>query len=64
MSYTFCFRYDKHPFVETQKILEWTIKHCSSYITNDAFKHENGEWYYRFYFYDEKDYILFMLKWV
>lgn len=42
--------------------LEWAKKHCASYITNDAVQ-KNGIYYYRFYFYDEKDYMWFALKW-
>ena len=42
--------------------LEWAKKHCNSYITNDAIK-INGIYYYRFYFSDQKDVTMFMLRW-
>jgi len=42
--------------------LQWAKKNCPSYITNDAVQ-KQGEYYYRFYFSDEKDYILTVLRW-
>lgn len=44
------------------KPLEWAKKHCPSYITNDAIQ-KNGEYYYRFFFANEKDMALFILRW-
>lgn len=43
--------------------LVWAKKHCKSYITNDAVQ-KNGIYYYRFYFGQEKDIMLFMLRWL
>jgi hypothetical protein len=45
-----------------QQAWSWAKKNCPSYITNDALKKE-GKWYYRFYFGQEKDVIIFMLRW-
>lgn len=42
--------------------LKWAKKHCKSYITNDAVQ-KKGQYYYRFYFGNEKDYMLFILRW-
>lgn len=42
--------------------LEWAKKNCPSYITNDTVKKE-GNWYYRFFFGQEKDVMIFMLRW-
>lgn len=44
------------------KPLEWAKKHCPSYITQDAVQ-KNGNYYYRFFFSDEKDLALFILRW-
>lgn len=64
MSYIFYWPVGK-PFKETEEVLEWSKKHCPSYITNDAVfrSDEYGDWYYRFYFGDERDYILCQLRW-
>lgn len=43
--------------------LDWAKENCKSYITNMAVKKENDCYYYRFYFSDEKDRLLFMLRW-
>ena len=43
--------------------LEWAKKNCPSYITNDAVQ-KQGEYYYRFYFSQERDIVAFMLKWL
>jgi len=40
--------------------LQWAKKNCPSYITNDVCRDTNC---YRFYFSDEKDYILTVLRW-
>lgn len=42
--------------------LSWAKKNCPSYITNDAVQ-KNGIYYYRFYFGQEKDIMIFMLRW-
>lgn len=42
--------------------VSWAMKHCPSYITNDAIK-KNGIYYYRFYFSEEKDQMMFILRW-
>lgn len=42
--------------------LKWAKKNCSSYITNDAVEKE-GKWYYRFFFSQEKDVMMFVLRW-
>ena len=43
--------------------LEWAKKFCPSYITNDAVQ-KNGDYYYRFYFGNQRDLIAFTLKWL
>ena len=43
--------------------LTWAKKNCPSYITNDAVQ-KNGEFYYRFYFSQEQDLMMFTLKWL
>lgn len=43
--------------------LEWAKMNCPSYITNDAVQ-KNGDYYYRFYFSNEKDILIFSLKWL
>lgn len=43
--------------------LEWAKKNCASYITNDAVQ-RGGEYYYRFYFGNDKDRVLFALRWI
>lgn len=40
----------------------WAREHCASYITNDPVQH-NGEYYYRFYFGNKQDQVLFALRW-
>lgn len=42
--------------------LEWAKRHCPSYITNDAVQ-KQGEYHYRFYFGDERDRLMFVLRW-
>lgn len=42
--------------------LEWAKQHCPSYITNDAVQ-KAGNYYYRFYFGQEHDRLMFALKW-
>lgn len=42
--------------------LKWAKKYCRSYITNTAYR-VGEEWYYRFYFGNERDLILFQLRW-
>lgn len=40
----------------------WAKKHCPSYITVDTAK--TDIWYYCFYFSEEKDHVLFLLRWL
>ena len=42
--------------------LEWAKRHCPSYITNDTVQ-QQGEYYYRFYFGQERDRLMFLLRW-
>ena len=49
-------------FRETESLLEWAKNNCSSYITNDVTQH-NNDLYYRFYFADERDLFLCILRW-
>jgi hypothetical protein len=42
--------------------LEWAKRHCASYITNDAVQ-KSGDYYYRFYFGQEQDRMMFLLRW-
>ena len=42
--------------------LLWAKTHCPSYITNDAVQRD-GDYYYRFYFGDEGDRVMFLLRW-
>jgi hypothetical protein len=42
--------------------LTWAKRNCPSYITNDAVQ-KGGVYYYRFYFANERDKILFTLRW-
>lgn len=48
-------------FKETEAMTTWAVRHCPSYISFDLNK--VGEWCYRLYFNDEKDYMMFVLKW-
>jgi hypothetical protein len=47
-------------FIVTESVLLWIKENCPSYITNDVCRDTNC---YRFYFSDEKDYILTVLRW-
>lgn len=49
-------------WINAYELLEWTKKHCPSYITNDAVQ-KGGEYYYRFYFGNDKDLTWFALRW-
>jgi hypothetical protein len=60
MSYIFYSSVSK-PFLETEEMLVWAKVHCPSYITNDVEDRED-DWYYRFYFGQEKDYVAFSLR--
>jgi hypothetical protein len=60
MSYIFYWSV-KNSFSETERLLSWAKRHCPSYITNDTEKRED-DWYYRFYFSQEKDYVFFCLR--
>ena len=43
--------------------LDWAKEKCPSYITNDAVQ-KNGDYYYRFYFSQERDLTAFILRWL
>jgi hypothetical protein len=64
VSYIFYWPVSKN-FRDTEKLLVWAKKHCPSYITNDVERNspDLNHWRYRFYFGDEKDYLLCMLTW-
>jgi len=54
------------PYDPTWQALAWAKKHCPSYITNDA--HCDGYNHYDttkidYFFSDEKDALMFILKW-
>jgi hypothetical protein len=42
--------------------LEWVKKNCPTYITHDAVQ-VHGQYYYRFFFGNEKDRVWFALRW-
>lgn len=44
-------------------ILEWAKKFCKSYITNTVIK-KDDVYYYRFFFGNTHDELLFKLKWL
>lgn len=48
-------------FRKTEEMTKWAVKHCQSYIANDIDK--TGNWYYRLYFNNEKEYLMFLLRW-
>jgi len=62
MSYIF-YRSVHTPFEQTDEMLSWAKTNCPSYITNDAVEKYKDDWYYRFHFKEEKDYMMFMLRW-
>ena len=62
MSYIFYSPISK-PFWETEEMLKFAKENCPSYIKNDVEVRNHLEWYYRFYFVDEKDDMLFLLRW-
>lgn len=47
---------------QTYEPLEWAKKNCPSYITNDAVQ-KQGVYYYRYYFGNQRDQIMFTLRW-
>jgi hypothetical protein len=52
------------PYQKTAEMLRYATVNCPSYIKNDlTHRRDEDSWYYRFYFSDEKDYLLFNLKW-
>lgn len=61
MSYIF-YRPISEPYQTTQEMLSWAKEHCASFLTNDVEK-RTDDWYYRFYFADEKDMLMFTLRW-
>lgn len=58
MSYIFKTPYIFTEFNKRLEMLDWAKKHCPSYITNDVEKTDIC-----FYFSDEKDYLMFTLRW-
>jgi hypothetical protein len=62
MSYIFYSPISK-PILKTEEMLKFAKANCPSYITNDLEVRGQNNWYYRFYFGDEKDYMLFVLRW-
>lgn len=52
----------RRPYAHTEKMAVWAKERCPSYITVDAERRED-DWYYRFYFDDERDYLMFALRW-
>jgi hypothetical protein len=62
MSYIFYSPVSK-PFLQSEEMLVWAKVHCPSYITNDTeWEWRENDWYYRFYFGQEKDYVFFRLR--
>lgn len=57
------------PYDPLWKPLDWVKENCPSYITRDVWKEEDGtidiyhNYRINYYFYDEKDAIVFKLKW-
>lgn len=49
-------------YVSEYEPLVWAKKNCPSYITNAAVQ-KSGRYYYRFYFGNERDLALFILRW-
>lgn len=55
------------PYDASWKPLDWAKKHCPSYITNDVHKNEFNQFDLSkidYYFSEQKDMILFLLRWV
>lgn len=53
-------------FQETNDMIAWAKKQCPSYITVDItvdIEAENRARHYNFYFSEEKDYVMFVLRW-
>lgn len=48
---------------QSDMILEWAKKFCKSYITNIVVR-KDDVYYYRFFFGDSHDQLLFKLKWL
>lgn len=42
--------------------LIWAKQNCPSYITNDCIQ-RGGNYYYRFFFGNDRDCVMFTLKW-
>lgn len=62
MSYIF-YSSVTNPFDHTEKMLVWAKVNCPSYIKNDVVEKSRDNWHHRFYFGNEKDYLLFVLRW-
>lgn len=54
------------PYDPEGKPLDWAIKHCPSYITNDIHlaKYNVYSNHIDYYFSDERDVVLFTLRWL
>ena len=57
------------PYDPTWQAVEWAKKHCNSYITNELVpNNKEPKWLkkdnrIRYYFGDEKDAVMFALRW-
>ena len=59
-------KYVTIPYTPLWEPLDWAKEHCPSYITNDM--HQDGYYSYDstkvdYFFADEKDALMFMLRW-
>jgi hypothetical protein len=54
------------PYDSEWSALEWAIEHCPSYITNQAVVRPETEGWYdiAYYFAEESDAVMFMLRWL
>jgi hypothetical protein len=50
-------------FLEIDKMVSYAKENCPSYITCDAVARGKNYGNYRFHFGNEKDYMLFVLRW-
>jgi len=54
------------PYDPQWRAVDWAIKNCPSYITNAHHKKADGQWhldYIDYFFIDEAEATMFMLKW-
>ena len=54
------------PYDSDWQALNWALKHCRSYITNDAYvsADHSDQYYVNYYFGDERDATAFALRWL